>query len=378
MLNPSTTPPTVDPAKVRSFVGADLVEAVGLARSALGPDAIVIEVQARPSPGWSRFWRRPRVELRAVQAPGVESSATLGLERDRWVGPEPADGEPAPTVSAIEGPAGYTAALRRARFSATTDEAVAAPADRRPVGARALLCRLGLLPGLAEQVLARVPTSSDGVDLPLAEEMDRVRTALLACWRPVRPRVGAGCHVFVGPPGSGKTTVLSKWLTQAVLVEGRRARVWRLDSRQANTAESLSIMAEVLGVPVERRWTGRPRSVDDELWLVDVPGSALREDGRGEELETLLRALPSPTAHLVLNAAYETPLLVSQARDYVGLPIADVIATHLDEETGWGKLWNIPVGTDFSLGYLSTGQNVPGGFEAATPERLLPRFFSGF
>ncbi len=55
--------------------------------------------------------------------------------------------------------------------------------------------------------------------------------------------------MLIGPAGSGKTTLLCKWLTQAALVEGRVARVWRLDGATANTAEFLSVHCEALGVP---------------------------------------------------------------------------------------------------------------------------------
>ena len=65
---------------------------------------------------------------------------------------------------------------------------------------------------------------------------------------PARP------HVFIGPPGSGKTTALCKWLTLAALLEERAARVWRLDGATANTADFLAIHCEMLGVPLERFW----------------------------------------------------------------------------------------------------------------------------
>ena len=55
-----------------------------------------------------------------------------------------------------------------------------------------------------------------------------MRTA--AFWPSAGPSETVGVsqtHVFVGPPGSGKTTVLCKWLTLAVLTEGRFAFVVR-------------------------------------------------------------------------------------------------------------------------------------------------------
>jgi flagellar biosynthesis GTPase FlhF len=76
---------------------------------------------------------------------------------------------------------------------------------------------------------------------------------------------------------------------------------------------------------------------------------------------------------LVLNAAYETSILLAQARAYAVLPIRDLVVTHLDEEPRGGKLWNLLLGTNYTLRYLSSGQNIPGEFVPATPEALWNR-----
>jgi flagellar biosynthesis protein FlhF len=88
------------------------------------------------------------------------------------------------------------------------------------------------------------------------------------------------------------------------------------------------------------------------------------------ELAQRLPELGSPLVHLVLNAAYDTPLLLEQVRGFSSLPIADLIFTHLDEESRWGKLWNFALGTNHAIAYLSAGQNVPGNFREASPELL--------
>ncbi len=94
-----------------------------------------------------------------------------------------------------------------------------------------------------------------------------------------------------------------------------------------------------------------------------------------EHLARQIQAFPNPQVHLVLNAAYELPLLLAQARAFAALPLAGLIFTHLDEETRWGKLWNFVLGTNFSIRFLSAGQNVPGEWTPATADQILSRQF---
>jgi flagellar biosynthesis protein FlhF len=179
----------------------------------------------------------------------------------------------------------------------------------------------------------------------------------------------------VGPPGTGKSTVLCKWLAQTVLVDQQAARVWRLDGRAPNTAELVTIYGEILNVPVERSWNGR--GAPPVTGFVDVPGTDFQDSGALAGLARLLTGLPGITVHLVLNGAYSIPLLLAQARAFSSLPVSDVIITHLDEEPAWGRLWNLVLGTNYPLRFLSAGQNIPGRCLPARPELLCPALFEG-
>jgi flagellar biosynthesis protein FlhF len=182
-------------------------------------------------------------------------------------------------------------------------------------------------------------------------------------WR-AQPRRTA-LHLFVGAPGCGKTTCLAKWLAQEVLLGGRTAQVWRLDGTIANTAEALSIQSEVLGVPVSRAWTGE---TGWEVGFVDVPGVDWRDASEMEQLAAQVGGMGAPVAHLVLNLAYETSVLMNQARAFSSLPIADIIFTHVDEAENLAKVAEFVLGTPYPISFLSAGQNIPGFFQSATPE----------
>jgi flagellar biosynthesis GTPase FlhF len=160
-----------------------------------------------------------------------------------------------------------------------------------------------------------------------------------------------------------------------VLLEGRTARAWRLDAAVANTAESLSVYCDVLGVPLERSWQAGREPVDKGLRFIDLPGVDWRDRAAIGLLGEQLRRYLVPHVHLVLNGAYEVNLLLAQARAFESLPVEDLIITHLDEEPRWGKLWNLVLGTNYSVRFLSAGQNIPGEFLTASADALLARQF---
>jgi len=329
-----------------SFVARNATEAVAQVHSRLGADAVVLSVGHVPVRGLSRLWRRPQIEVLA----GV---------------PDPT---PPPVVKSI---------APTSRFEAGDVSSSGVGGAWRSAG---ILQHLGLLPRYVDQVVDRVRSSYG--DIPpssLLEEFALVRSALAGFWRPaVRAAEGSpAIHVFVGPPGSGKTTALCKWLAKSVLAEGRSARAWRMDGRAANFAGLLDVYGEILGVPVEREWRANPAPVGFELGFIDLPGLEANDARAVEQLRARLGTIASAQVHLVLNAAYDVSVLLAQARAFSALPVHDVIFTHFDEEKRPAKLWNILLGTNFAARFLSGGQNIPGDFVSASAELLIPRPIGG-
>jgi flagellar biosynthesis protein FlhF len=315
--------------KVEQFIAESAVDAVEQIRSQLGPQAVVVDVRPLPN----HFWQKRRFEVLAYM-------------------PEPSAPKQEDAPAEIEPP----------------------PCNDGHWNISAVLENIGLLPVHGARIVENLQaTHGDGSSVSLTEELALTRAMLTRLWKPANHAANSKLHVFVGAPGVGKTTALCKWLTNAVLLGGSSARVWRLDGHTANAAESLSVHGEILGVAVERSWMGG--EIDEQIGFVDLPGVAWMDAAALQELAEQVKQFSAAHVHLVLNAAYESAQLLAQTRAFAALPVTDLIVTHLDEETRWGKLWNLVLGTDYPIRYLAAGQNIPGGFTEASAEHLLARHF---
>ena len=337
--------------KLSAFIAENANDAVRLVHENLGPDAIIVSVRKMPTSGFARLMNRPGQ---------IEVTACV---------PETPEKPEKPRHSVPEGVDAYVP------FQDESAQEIALPPARAAHGWRSLawLESLGLLPEFADrlELKLRAAHGNRPPEMPIAE-WTAVRETLATFWRPPHHEEdGTGRpHVFIGPPGSGKTTALCKWLTAAVLKGEHRARVWRLDGETANTAEFLSLHCEMIGAPLERFWDGFEGA--EELLFVDLPGVESHSAGGLKALREQLSSLPAPHIHLVLNAAYDTALLFEQFNWFAPLMPEDLIFTHLDEEHRRVKLWNFVLGTNCSLGWLSGGQKIPGEFHRAESSLLFP------
>jgi flagellar biosynthesis protein FlhF len=373
--------------EVHTFIAESAVDAIAQIQAKLGPQAVVLNVRPLPSEGISRLWQKPRIEVLASvpeaspsEKPSSETLAQLRQELN----------EIKDRVD-VQGTRDTRVDEPRSPLLDTLDEEPLPKDSWRPDASRyaaqspsgswrvgALLENSGLLPMHAQRIVEELRASyGDAPPSLLGRELDLAATVFCDLWRRKTPanRLNEGTHVLVGSPGVGKTVCLCKWLAQTVLVHGRSANVWRLDGRTANTAEALSVYSEILGIPVERAIPSETAAASSDLLLVDLPGVNSSEPDALNHLARQIGELPAPQVHLVLNAAYETPLLLAQARAFSALPVHDLIFTHLDEEPRWGKLWNVILGTNFTVSFLGAGQNIPGQWTPATPEQILARQF---
>ena len=324
--------------KLVPFIADNATAALAKIQEQLGPEAVVLSVRKLPVSVMSRLWQR-----------GGQIEVIAGVPEKN----------PAPKTHAV--PAGLDAYVP---FAEKVERPALSPTSS-PCRWQSIawLESLGLQHEFAEALENRVAAlhGSEPPPTPIAE-WSAVRDVLAGFWRPPRQTIeGTGRpHVFIGPSGTGKTTVLCKWMTAALLTQEKLVKVWRLDGSTANTSEFLSLHCELLGLQAERFWSVPPLAAD--LLFVDLPGVDPHDSGALEALREQLATLPRPHVHLVLNAACECSILFEQINAFAPLAPEDLIFTHLDEEQQRVKLWNFVLGTNLPLGFLSAGQKIPGEF----------------
>jgi flagellar biosynthesis protein FlhF len=350
--------------QVHTFIADSASDAVQRIRAELGPAAVVLSVRKLPRTGLERFVKKDQIEVLAgIEEPGMQ----------------------APPAQAPVDPLPDPIAELRAEIRQLREEVAVRPApqpivrladpvrtDRRP-GIAHILTQTGLMPAFAEAIVQKMT----GVEsLPIADQIQNAREILRAQWRSARTQHQPAVHIFMGTPGCGKSTLLCKMLAQTSLVDGQPAEVYQLDTHVANPSPQPSVYAEIVGARFERNAPIHFEQREENVF-VDLPGVSLHNKKGIENLREMIRRFGVPEVHLVLNAAYESAHLLEQVRFFSTLPVSDLIVTHLDEETRWGKIWNLLLGTNFSVRSLGTGQNIPGDIHPANPDLILERQFSG-
>ena len=349
--------------QVHTFIAESANEAVERIRTELGPAAVVLSVRKLPRSGLERFTKQQQIEVLAgieeavpakKAAPATSADPLSELREEiRELRKQVLSRNEAPAQSPLPEPQKNT--------------------DRKPTGIAHILNQTGLLPAFTEQTLQELPGTES---LTIGEQIAGASEVLRGRWRDAAIDSAAAVHVFIGVPGCGKSTVLCKMLAQTSLVEGQPATVYQLDSHVANPSPQPAVYSEIVGAQFERVL---PLNFErrEETVFVDLPGVALRNEAGLAKLRQLISEFGVPEIHLVLNAAYEATHLLEQVRFFSSLGITDLIVTHLDEESRWGKLWNLILGTNYSVRALCDGQNVPGDFHPASPDLILARQFAG-
>lgn len=352
--------------QVHTFISESANDAVDQIRSQLGPSAVVLSVRKLPPSGLSRIWSSGQIEVIAgipeEPLPAESASDPLSELRDE--------------IRVLK----EHVSKRETNPENLLDSSLTQPVFDSGVGGERggwrvnrFLIQTGILPLYAEQISDRLASMHGTAPINLARQIELAQNILRSYW-PQSKGISSNTHIFLGPSGVGKSTVLCKWLAQSILTSGQPARVCQLDTHTANASTLPALYSEILGATFSRSLPEEFDAAQDTLFL-DLPGLNCHSDRAFLETQKLLENFPGAEVHLVLNAAYESTLLLEQVRAFSALSLSDIILTHLDEELRWGKIWNLIFGSNLNLRFFSAGQNIPGEFIPATADRLFARQF---
>ena len=188
--------------------------------------------------------------------------------------------------------------------------------------------------------------------------------------------------VLVGPPGSGKTTLVSKLALQKSLNEKRSVRIISVDTHRVGGHERLRVHAGIMGIGFSAANTiAELREALDEFRakefiFVDTPGYSSSDEDSAKDLSEFVRSIPNREVHLVLPASMKRTDLARNAPRFEIFSPNTVIFTKLDETDSLGGLISETLRSGKPLSCLSTGPGVLENAVLPKPELLAASLFS--
>lgn len=315
-------PCRIPPMRIKTLTAPTMPEALRLIRDQLGPEALILSTRKVVGPQGT-----PTLEITAAMEEPELSTRPV---------------EPLPTL----------------------------PDPQKPVahpGEPALLASLrahGVSPDLLERIASALP----GLCAAGFKEIEALEMLLgrVAPFRPWHEVLAPGkAHVFVGPHGAGKTTLVAKLAIQAHQ-NGQQAGVISLDTQKVAGFEPLAATADALGdtahlvtdAPTLRAAAASlgPRT----MLLVDTPGLNPYAPAGMAALHKTLAGLGLPlVAHLVVpaNLNPDDMALLPVAAHRFGL--TSLIPTRMDATSRFGAVLSTAAAASLPLG-LATNSTTLG------------------
>lgn len=414
--------------KIKKYTVNEMQQAIQLIKQDLGPEAVIVSSHRVKGKGWLG-WFKKSLEVTAVldDVPVVPVVKTLPPPVPQET-PEPvvaADPEPvqpkakerkAPTAQEVlysnyqvmrsQDPTynSFNGQIKRVKLEETSfqpllDEALLKMAETDLKGEVKKMDLRGRTNHVYQQWLEKLVDMDiqEGVAKALLEAAlrdikdtvtdDLVELALINKTTEIlksanRREEDARFMTFVGQPGVGKTTTLTKLATRFQLLKKKKVALITIYTYRYGSTDLLKVYGDTIDVPVEVVMTPAElrqaieKHADKDHILIDTVGRSSKNTGQVLELKGFLEVVPGEQdVFLVLNASTKDRDLFRTIKDFRIAHFNKYIFTKTDETETLGSMLNVVSRTGIPIAYYTDGQSIPDDLEKAQPKKLANLLF---
>ncbi len=372
---------------VKKFVAPTMREALQQVKKELGDGAIILKSDKVPKNGLFDFLKGEMVEVTA--APEEDMAAI------KAAGPDFADHLDSSLAQRAE-----TGTERRAQYELEVikDEVRGLRQSLAELSLNLKYSKMPALPPELSKAYTRLEESGmeerwvqDLIGQALVElaanelvstpDIDRYLMAqvsgVFAAPAPTRSALrGPVSLAFVGPAGSGKTTMLMKLATHPQYFGKRQVGIITCDSRRLAAIEQIRTFARLSGISLEvvynaeQMSAARGRLSSMEVILVDTPGCNPKDEKSLERLHELMEKADCNEIHLVISATTRDRGLLLTCERYRAIPYSHLIFTHTDETTQYGAIANVVRQVSKPISFIGSGPTIPEDMERPKPQQF--------
>ncbi len=165
--------------------------------------------------------------------------------------------------------------------------------------------------------------------------------------------------MFVGPPASGKSSVMSKIAADLISNKNEEVKLLSVDDVKIGAHDELHNCADFLGLDTLDMATieTTDQESNDAIYLIDTP-SLLKTDSSLEKLQNLVATIKPDYLIAVFPATMRSSDIISMQESFATLNITHTVVTMQDMTTAMGAFVTACNMTESKLAFFS---NKPGG-----------------